>query len=48
MRTRRVSLAAGVFLFLSLSVITIYFVDRARLPTVVTDALDVILGTTAK
>ena len=41
---RRVSLAATVFLFLSFSVVTVYFVDPTRLPPFVATLFDVILG----
>lgn len=41
---RRLSLAAGIFLFLGLSVVTIYFLAPTKLPQAVTNALDVLLG----
>ncbi|MCA8941411.1 MAG: hypothetical protein KDB80_02525 [Planctomycetes bacterium] len=41
---RRVSLAATVFLFLSFSVVTVYFVDPTKLPPIVASILDIFLG----
>lgn len=43
---RRVSLAAGAFLFLSLSVVMIYYVDPNRLPPAVVGVFEFLLGTT--
>ncbi len=41
---RRVSLAASVFLFLSLSVTMIYFFDPTKLPPIVASVFDVLFG----
>lgn len=41
---RRVSIAAATFLVLSLSLVTVYYLDPARLPPLVRNALDMLLG----
>lgn len=43
-RRRRVSVVAAALLFLSVSVVTLYYVDPTRLPPVVRDFLAILLG----
>lgn len=45
-RRTKAGVVAGVFLVLSLSLITIYYVDKTRLPPVVRDTLEMLLGPT--
>jgi len=43
-RRTKVGVVAGVFLVLTLSLVTIYYVDKTRLPPMVRDTLDLLLG----
>ena len=45
-RRTKVGVVAGVFLLLTVSLITIYYVDKTRLPPMVRDTLEMFLGPT--